>query len=264
MAFHEDLRNHRLKKGLILEEISEDTKINVRILQALEQGDYHILPVPYVRLFMKAYALAIDYPVEDVLRGLENELKLTGEHGVVSQVNTEILATAEASAADVTASQNLLQANKASQNNTTRLIGGVLILILVIFFGKMALDAGSDKGSDKARPVLPPINLSQSLDSLDIADSLLVVSRDSLTITSVDYLSIVIHEGSLDSDTLYRSPGQSYTLVLNDSLELAIYPSEAALLSFRQDTLPGSPFSNAWLTLKADSTGGRMRTYSTR
>ena len=263
MAFHEDLRNHRLKKGLILEEISEDTKINIRILQALEQGDYHILPVPYIRLFMKAYALAIDFPVEDVLRGLENELKLTGEHGVIAEVNSEILATVEASASEMEGSQNLLQTAKGGQGNTTRLIGGVVILILVIFLGKILLDPSETATTNIVRPLLPEMNLSQSLDSLSIADSLLISSMDSLTITPMDYLSIVINEGASVNDTLYRSPGQTYTVVLNDSLQVNIYPSEAALLSFRQDTLPGSPFSNAWLTVSADSTGGRLRTYST-
>lgn len=263
MAFHEDLRNHRLKKGLILEEISEDTKINIRILQALEQGDYHILPVPYIRLFMKAYAQAIDYPVEDILRGLENELKLTGEQGMVSQVNSEILTTAENNVAEMGNSQNILQANKANQSSTTRLIGGVVILIVVIFFGKMLLNPDNSAPTGPIRPLLPEINLSQSLDSLQIADSLLVSNMDSVTISSVDYLSIVINDGDGGSDTLFHSPGQSYTVVLTDSMELNMYPSEAAQLSIRQDTLPGSPFSNAWLSLTADSTGGHLRTYST-
>ncbi|MCF7807188.1 MAG: helix-turn-helix domain-containing protein [Candidatus Marinimicrobia bacterium] len=263
MAFHEDLRNHRLKKGLILEDISADTKINIRILQALEQGDYHILPVPYIRLFMKAYAQAIDYPVEDILRGLENELKLTGEQGIVSQINSEILATAESSAAGMGNSDSILQATKGSQSSTTRLIGGLLVLILVIFFGKMLLNSDSTDPGGRARPILPVMNLSQSLDSLSIADSLLVSNMDSVTINSLDYLSIVINNGPAKSDTLFHTPGQSYTIVLTDSMQLNMYPSEAALLSIRQDTLPGSPFSNAWLSLTADSTGGHLRTYST-
>lgn len=263
MAFHEDLRNHRLKKGLILEEISEDTKINVRILQALEQGDYHILPVPYIRLFMKAYALAIDYPVEDILRGLENELKLTGEQGIPTNLTSDVLAQVDMSGATLSETQNILQTNKGSQSNMTRLIGGILVLIIVIIFGKTLLKQNSSDLGHKKQPLLPEMNLSQSLDSMKISDLLLVSKDDSLTITSMDFLSIIVQAGAANDDTLYQAPGQSNAFTLSKSLKLKLYPSDAAILSIRQDTLPGSPFSNSWLIVTADSTGAHVKTYST-
>ncbi|MCF7823821.1 MAG: helix-turn-helix domain-containing protein [Candidatus Marinimicrobia bacterium] len=263
MAFHEDLRNHRLKKGLILEEISEDTKINVRILQALEQGDYHILPVPYIRLFMKAYALAIDYPVEDILRGLENELKLTGEQGITTNISIESASPVDMTGATISDVQNILQVDKSSQSNFTRLIGGILVLVIVIIFGKTLLNQSPTDLANRKQPLLPEMNLSQSLDSLKISNSLLSAGKDSLTITSVDFLSIIVQSGSAQGDTIYQSPGQSHIFILNDSLRLKLYPSDAAVLSIKQDTLPGSPFSNSWLIISADSSGGQLRTYST-
>ncbi|MCF6237588.1 MAG: helix-turn-helix domain-containing protein, partial [Candidatus Marinimicrobia bacterium] len=172
MAFHEDLRNHRLKKGLILEEISEDTKINVRILQALEQGDYHILPVPYVRLFMKAYAQAIDFPVEDILRGLENELKLTGEQGGSNPLSSDLAGSVDMTGALISDNQNMLQTERGSQSNTTRLIAGIIVLIVVIIFGKSLLRPNTPASQTPQRPLLPAINLNLSLDSLDLPDSL--------------------------------------------------------------------------------------------
>ncbi len=262
MAFHEDLRNHRLKKGLILEEISEDTKINVRILQALEQGDFHILPVPYVRLFMKAYAQAIDYPVEDILRGLENELKLTGEQGVAANISLEAASSTDMTGATVSNPQNLLQAEKRSQGNTIRLIGGIVILIVVIIFGKSLLKPGAPQGQSPPHQLLPAMNLTQSLDSLDF-ENLQTDNSDSLTITSLDFLSIITNNGSDIADTLFQEPSQSYTLILSDSTQLELYPSDAALLSVKGDTLPGSPFSNSWLVVTADSSGGHLRTYPT-
>lgn len=264
MAFHEDLRNHRLKKGLILEEISEDTKINVRILQALEQGDYHILPVPYIRLFMKAYALAIDYPVEDILRGLENELKLTGEQGIPANMATDLSPAVDMSGATVSNTHNnILQASKGSQNNAMRLIIGIAVLLIVIIFGKTLLKPNTSNMRSYKKPVLPEMNLSQSLDSMMIADSELMGAENSLKITSLDYLSIIVQSGSASSDTIFRSPGEDYSFLLTDSLELKLYPSEAALLSIQQDTVPASPFSNAWLILATDSTGAYLRTYPT-
>lgn len=263
MAFHEDLRNHRLKKGLILEEISEDTKINIRILQAFEQGDFHTLPVPYIRLFMRAYALAIDYPVEDILRGLENELKLTGEQGIPTNIASDLTGQTDMTGASLPNSQILLQTDKGSQSNIIRLIGGILVLIIVIVFGKMLLKQNTSDLIHRKQPLLPEMNLTQSLDSLKISDSLLVSNRDSLTISSVDFLSIIVQVGAADGDTLYQAPGQSHSFILSDSLTLKLYPSDAAILSIRQDTLPGSPFSNSWLVVSSDSSGGQIRTYST-
>ena len=263
MAFHEDLRNHRLKKGLILEEISEDIKINVRILQALEQGDYHILPVPYVRLFMKAYAQAIDYPVEDILRGLENELKLTGEQGVSGNIASDINASTDMSGATLSEAQNLLEMEKGSQSNMIRLIGVVAVMIIVIIFGKSLLQPDRPSDSKALSSLLPPMNITESLESLNISESLLSANMDTLTVTATDFLSIIRNNGSNSSDTLFQEPGISLGILLTDSTELKLYPAEAALLSVKGDTLPGSPFSNSWLVVTADSSGGHLETYPT-
>ncbi len=263
MAFHEDLRNHRLKKGLILEEISEDTKINVRILQAIEQGDYHILPVPYIRLFMKAYAHAIDYPVEDILRGLENELKLTGEQGVNTELLPDSTLSMDMTGATVSNAQNMLQADKGPQNNLTRLIIGIIILIVVIILGKSLLKPNIVDPNSPQHHILPAMNLKQSLDSLEIADSLLSANSYDLTITATDFLSIIHQVGGKVVDTTFQEPGKLLSLTLTDSTELKLYPSDAALFSIKQDTLPDSPFSNSWLVVTVDSLGGHLRTYPT-
>lgn len=262
MTFHEDLRNHRLKKGLILEEISEDTKINVRILQALEQGDYHILPVPYIRLFMKAYATAIDYPVEDILRGLENELKLTGEDGISANLTNDAAMSTDMTGAAFNDAQKLLQADKGSQSNVTRLIIVIAILVVIAIFGKSLLKPNSTPVSNTQRQILPALNLSQAIDSLEIPRELLT-DGDTLTVTPIDFLSIVMQKGQNTTDTLFKAVGQSYHVVLSDSTQLMLYPGDAALLTVNQDTLLSSPFSNSWLVITADSLGGHSRTYPT-
>lgn len=263
MAFHEDLRNHRLKKGLILEEISEDIKINVRILQALEQGDYHILPVPYVRLFMKAYAQAIDYPVEDILRGLENELKLTGEQGVSGNMPSDLNASTDMSGATLSEAQNLLEMEKGSQSNMIRLVGVIVVMIIVIVFGKSLLQSESASESKSISSLLPPMNQTESMESMKISDSLLAANLDTITVTATDFLSIIRIIGPNKSDTLFQEPGKSLGFLLTDSTELKLYPGEAALISLSGDTLPGSPFSNSWLVVTADSTGGHLETFPT-
>ena len=50
--FYEELKNTRNSKKISLKEISEYTKINVKYLDALENGEFTVLPNVYTRLFL--------------------------------------------------------------------------------------------------------------------------------------------------------------------------------------------------------------------
>jgi len=68
LSFGEELRRERLIREISLEEISQATKISVRLLRALEESDLKRLPAPtFTRGFIRAYArhLGID-PEEKV------------------------------------------------------------------------------------------------------------------------------------------------------------------------------------------------------
>lgn len=63
------LKEARATKRLSLEEVERDTRISRRYLDALERGDYELLPAPvYARGFMRSYAdyLGLD-PAEAVM-----------------------------------------------------------------------------------------------------------------------------------------------------------------------------------------------------
>jgi len=69
------LREARLEKGMSLEEVENLTKIRKRYLQAIEEGDYKVLPGPfYVRAFVKSYAEAVGLDSEQVLRIYRNAI----------------------------------------------------------------------------------------------------------------------------------------------------------------------------------------------
>ena len=53
--FYKELKELRDSRGISLEEIHERTKINIKYLNGIENGNFEILPVPYVRLFLRAY-----------------------------------------------------------------------------------------------------------------------------------------------------------------------------------------------------------------
>lgn len=71
-----DLKQARESSGLTLNELHERTRISARYLEAIENGDFHVLPVPtYSKNFIRTYADAIGIDSGPVLQRYENYLK---------------------------------------------------------------------------------------------------------------------------------------------------------------------------------------------
>ncbi|MHA7963099.1 RodZ domain-containing protein [Paenibacillus sp. CAU 1782] len=69
------LRKAREERGLSLEDIQELTKIRKRYLEAIESGDYRVLPGTfYVRAFVKNYSEAVGLDPDEVLRLYQHEV----------------------------------------------------------------------------------------------------------------------------------------------------------------------------------------------
>ncbi|MFC5472083.1 helix-turn-helix domain-containing protein [Cohnella suwonensis] len=79
------LRKAREQRGYTLEDVQEYTKIRKRYLEAIESGDYKVLPGSfYVRAFVKTYSETVGLDAEEVLRLYQKELpqKPTADHVV--------------------------------------------------------------------------------------------------------------------------------------------------------------------------------------
>ena len=66
--FGEELKKQRLARQVSLVDISAETRINTRFLEAIERGDLHVLPQTYVRAFLREYALVVGFAPDDVMR----------------------------------------------------------------------------------------------------------------------------------------------------------------------------------------------------
>lgn len=67
-SFGDQLRQQRQQKKISLEYISAATRINVKLLESIEAGNFSHLPQAYIRAFLREYALAIDLPPDAVLQ----------------------------------------------------------------------------------------------------------------------------------------------------------------------------------------------------
>ncbi|MDE3057675.1 MAG: DUF4115 domain-containing protein [Bacteroidota bacterium] len=66
-TFSEELRKERIAKNIALADIAASTHINIKYLEALEQGSFDMLPQTYIRAFIREYALAVGFPPDEIL-----------------------------------------------------------------------------------------------------------------------------------------------------------------------------------------------------
>ncbi len=56
---HKELKDIRIEKGVTIEDISRETKIRASFLERMEDGDFNVVPEPFMRAFIREYAEAV-------------------------------------------------------------------------------------------------------------------------------------------------------------------------------------------------------------
>ncbi len=80
------LKKAREQRGYSLDDIQEMTKIRKRYLEAIEEGEYKVLPGNfYVRAFVKNYAETVGLDAEEVLRLYQRDMPATVSETVPEQ-----------------------------------------------------------------------------------------------------------------------------------------------------------------------------------
>ena len=87
--FYKELKELRISKEISLEDLQSKTKINLNYLIAIEEGDFKILPTPYLRLFIRAYALEIGGDADRALEQLDSFIGNSNKPAKASIVNIE-------------------------------------------------------------------------------------------------------------------------------------------------------------------------------
>lgn len=81
------LKQTRLKKNLSIDEVQEITKIRKRYLEAIESGEYNILPGTfYARAFIKSYAEVLELDTEQIFTEYAHEIPQTSSATVETVV----------------------------------------------------------------------------------------------------------------------------------------------------------------------------------
>jgi len=126
--FYKELKELRESRGISMEEISDRTKINIRYLHSIESGEFSEIEIPYLRLFLRAYAEEIGGDSDRALEQLDSYL------GTSRPVSHKVLATKD----DHSENQENISGETDIPSNTDQklrqdLIKGGLLLIVFIF-----------------------------------------------------------------------------------------------------------------------------------
>lgn len=73
--FGEELKQARLEKELSLMDISAETRISLKFLDAIECGQFQILPQTYVRAFLREYALMTGLDPNDIMERYKSAMQ---------------------------------------------------------------------------------------------------------------------------------------------------------------------------------------------
>lgn len=126
----QQLREARLQKGMSLDDVQEMTKIRKRYLEAIEAGDYKVLPGSfYVRAFIKTYAETVGLNPDELLEGHKKDVPAE---------------TAEATMEPVIQKRSSRPTERSNRWMSVALMWTFPLLIIVLLYLYIASNKGDD------------------------------------------------------------------------------------------------------------------------
>ena len=115
-------------------QVSATTRINVKFLEAIEAGRLSVLPEPYVRAFIREYALAVELNTADVARMYDEALEKSRPAAPPSTLQVSDQRT---DVAGLINKQQQAQLLRLAQRNIVPLAGVTVVLVLALFLSNV-------------------------------------------------------------------------------------------------------------------------------
>ena len=230
--FYEELKSLREKQGIDLEEIHNRTKINLESLQAIESGQFDILPTPYVRLFIKAYAIEIGGDTNETLNQLEHHLNLMGRE---SSLESKRKRTRRSSGPSPESDQKHLppKPSRSLRSTLTKILPIVIIwfFALIIFhkiyqvpentdFNEQSIVNGTNYISEEK--LLSDYKLEKSDEKAISSISTEITSPFSLKIIPSQSVECLVKEDTLPSQKFVKKSGEVSTFLIERRLDILL------------------------------------------
>ena len=230
--FYEELKSLREKQGIDLEEIHNRTKINLESLQAIESGQFDILPTPYIRLFIKAYAIEIGGDTNETLNQLEHHLNLMGRE---SSLESKRKRTRRSSGPSPESDQKHLppKPSRSLRSTLTKILPIVIIwfFAIIIFhkiyqvpentdFSEQSIVNGTNYISEEK--LLSDYKLEKSDEKAISTISTEIISPFSLKIISSQSVECLVKEDTLPSQNFVKKSGEVSTFLIERRLDILL------------------------------------------
>ena len=230
--FYEELKSLREKQGIDLEEIHNRTKINLESLQAIESGQFDILPTPYIRLFIKAYAIEIGGDTNETLNQLEHHLNLMGRE---SSLESKRKRTRRSSGPSPESDQKHLppKPSRSLRSTLTKILPIVIIwfFALIIFhkiyqvpentdFSEQSIVNGTNYISEEK--LLSDYKLEKSNEKAISSISTEITSPFSLKIIPSQIVECLVKEDTLPSQNFVKKSGEVSTFLIERRLDILL------------------------------------------
>ena len=217
--FYKELKELRQSKEISLEELEVRTKINIRYLKAIEEGSFDILPVPYLRLFLRAYATEIGGEADRSLEQLDSFIGNTKPKRIIKQKNEEN--DEEYSAINESKISNLIsKSNLKLRKEIINVIGlSIFFIFSIIIIKKIFSNDNPTNNIDQPKLLKNQSNIITEEDLLInytedklIEESLSIEPPFFLTFISGNEISISIKQDTLNQYIKKLSPGNELNL----------------------------------------------------
>jgi cytoskeletal protein RodZ len=138
-TFSDELRKERVAKDISLADISKKTHINVKYLEAIEQGSFDILPQTYVRAFIREYAIVIGLAPKAVLKKFD--VMVGGKYSVDKGAmigsgwsGTALPSLPEQTGAGAARPGEKPEYLRQNDNRTMAVVAGVVVVAIVLIY----------------------------------------------------------------------------------------------------------------------------------
>ncbi len=153
----DELKEQRIKQDITLQQISTKTRIDLKFLQAIEDGNFEVLPDVYLKAFIKSYAAAVGLNPDETIQKYEaaragkelNDRKLAEEESFeIKREEKPRPAKKEFVVTDSSLNSPVDEDefSKGLPKNTLILIGAAVLLLVILAIAYMLLF--NDKGEE--------------------------------------------------------------------------------------------------------------------
>ena len=216
--FYKELRELRLSKEISLEELETRTKINIKYLTAIEEGNFEILPIPYLRLFIRAYATEIggdsDRSLEQLDSFIGHSKPILKTNNLKDEINDEIQLSQKINISSLFPKTNL----KLRKDIITVIILSILFIFSIIIIKKLSNEKinepelPTEKSIRKVDLISEELLITNFTEDKFIEESLSIEPPFFLTLISGSDIGVSIEQDTLNPYARYLNPGTELDL----------------------------------------------------